>query len=265
MNHHPITVIIPCKNEEHNVRECVASAKLIADEIIVADSGSTDATMQIARENGCRVIARKLVNFGNFKNWAIPQAKNEWVFIIDADERITPQLADEIKQTLSGDVSKNGFWVARKNHFMGHPVRFGGWGRDRVIRLFRRELGRYVEYTDHTEVQMASAELGSFKNRMIHYTCWNYDQFLRKMDRYTEQQADQWLASGRKPSRFKLITTGPLRFMRDYVFHGGILDGVVGFQIAALTGFYSFLKQAKFWQKYHGKRPVTSHAAKKAA
>lgn len=247
-----ITVIIPVKNEAQNLRDCVQSARLVGDEILVADSGSTDNTKQIATELGCRLIERELINFGDFKNWAIPQARHRWVFVLDADERIPEELANEIRKVVAEANVVKGFWVRRANHFMGHPVRFGGWGRDRVIRLFLRDEGRYSEYTDHTEVQLSADALRQLRHKLIHYTCWDYDSIIRKMDRYTNQQAEQWMAAGKRPRTHKLIINGPLRFFRDYIVHAGFLDGKVGFQIAMITGFYSFLKQARFWQKYHG-------------
>src|SRR5262245_425564 len=112
-----LTVIIPCKNERENIRACVARALLVAADVLVADSGSTDGTLEIARGLGCRIIEREYVTSGDFKNWAIPQATYEWVFILDADERITPQLADEIRATLS-EPKNDGYWVYRLNHFM---------------------------------------------------------------------------------------------------------------------------------------------------
>src|SRR6476660_8456128 len=121
-----LTVIIPCKNERENIATCIAGARLIADEVLVADSGSTDGTLEIARSLGCRIIEREYGTSGDFKNWAIPQAANEWVLILDADERITPELAKEIRDTLV-EPRHDGYWVYRLNHFMGHPIRHGPW------------------------------------------------------------------------------------------------------------------------------------------
>jgi glycosyltransferase involved in cell wall biosynthesis len=246
-----ITALIACKNEQHNITDCVLSAWLVADEVLLADSRSTDQTIELARGLGCRVIQRDLVNLGNFKNWAIPQAKFPWVFVLDADERMSLELAAEIHRTLESQPQYDGYWVYRQNYFMGNPVRFGGWGRDRVIRLFRRDVARYAEHTDHTEIQLPAHRLGKLSSRLTHFTCWSYDEFLWKMNRYTEQQARLWVQEGRRPSRLSLIANGPLRFVRDYFVHQGFLDGSVGFQLAALTGFYSFLKQARFWQMYY--------------
>jgi glycosyltransferase involved in cell wall biosynthesis len=251
-----LTVIIPCKNEAANIRACVDSIGNLADEILIADSGSTDATVQIVRElDRCRLIEREFVNSGDFKNWAIPQATHPWIFVLDADERFTPELAREIRQLLTTEIRYDGFWVYRINHFMGHRLQHTSWSRDRVIRLFHRDRGRYRLHTDHAEVNLPLERVGQLHQKLIHYTCWDYDTYLLKMLRYTEQQAELWYRQGRRPSLVQLIANGPLRFLRCYVLHGGFMDGRVGFQVAALTGFYSFLKQARLWQKCSGRTP----------
>ena len=243
-----LTVIIPCKNERRNIRPCIESIQDIAAEILVADSGSTDGTLEIVREMGnCRVIEREYIHSGNFKNWAIPQATHPWVFILDADERVTEPLADEIQRVLNSP-DKDGYWVYRNNYFMGHRVRFSGWQSDKVLRLFRRGSGRYVGDTDHAEVAVSSNRVGFLKNRLEHFTYWSYDQYLSKLQRYTTHQARVWHAQGRRTSVLQLALRGPLRFLRAYIFQLGFLDGMVGIQISAMTGFYAFMKQARLWE-----------------
>src|SRR6188508_340946 len=143
-----LSVIIPCKNEREHIRACIVSAQQVADEVLIADSGSTDGTLEVARELGCRVVEREYRTSGDFKNWAIPQAAHEWVFILDADERITAGLATEIRATM-GEPKHDGYWVYRLNHFIGHPILHGPWRNDSCLRLFRRDLGRYFGPTDH--------------------------------------------------------------------------------------------------------------------
>src|SRR5262249_55297623 len=153
----------------------IESARRVADEVLVADSGSTDGTLDIVRSmGGCRVIEREYINSGNFKNWAIPQAAHPWVLILDADERVTESLAAEINALLGGNPRRNGYHVYRANYFLGHRIRFGGWGRDKVLRLFRRDLGRYVGESDHAEVSIASGKAGHLKARLDHFTYWTY-------------------------------------------------------------------------------------------
>jgi len=247
-----LTVIIPCKNERMNIRPCVESARGVANEVLIADSGSTDGTLDIVRSLGCcRIIEREYIHSGDFKNWAIPQAAQEWVMIVDADERITPELAAEIDALLTAGPKCDGYTIPRLNHFMGHAVRHSGWGDDRLMRLFRRDIGRYVGDTDHAEVAIPTKNVGRIKSYLLHYTFWSYDHYLRKIDRYTTYQAGIWYKQGRRPSRLKIMANGFLRFFRSYVLQVGFLDGMVGFQISMLHGFYSFMKQARLWENCH--------------
>lgn len=242
-----LTVIIPCKNEREHIGACIASAQQVADEVLVADSGSTDGTIEIAVRLGCRVIEREYVTSGDFKNWAIPQATHEWVFILDADERITPQLADEIRRTLSEPKYK-GYWVLRRNHFMGRPIRFGPWRNDACLRLFRRDVGRYVGPTDHAEVKLSSGTAGRLRTRLTHYTCSSYAQYLPKISRYAEVQARVWAEQGRNATLANLLLRFPLRFVQGYVFRLGFLDGFAGLQVCFVVAYLSWLKQAYLWQ-----------------
>lgn len=242
-----LTVIIPCKNERENIGPCIVSARQIADEVLVADSGSTDGTLEYARELGCRIIEREYGTSGDFKNWAIPQATHEWVFILDADERITPQLADEIRRVVS--VPKHsGYWVYRLNHFMGHPVRFGPWKNDSCLRLFQRDVGRYLGLTDHAEVKLSSGTAGSLHERLTHYTCDSYSQYLPKIERYADVQARIWHAEGRRAKLRHLLFRFPLRFLQGYIGRLGFLDGLAGLQVCMLVAYLSWLKQAFLWQ-----------------
>lgn len=248
-----LTAIVPCKNEERNIGECLDSLRGTAHEILVADSGSVDATLSIVQQfGGCRVVEREYVNSGDFKNWAIPQATHDWVLIVDADERVTPALAAEIKDLLSGDPQEDGYWIYRDNHFMGHAARFGSFRNDKVLRLFRRDLGRYVGNTDHAEIEISTGRVGSLKQRFTHFTYRSYAQYIRKFERYTTYQAQAWAEAGKQPSFLKLLANGPIRFVRDYVFKFGFLDGKVGLQICTLAAFYSFMKQARLWELREG-------------
>lgn len=249
----PLSVIVPCKNERNNIAQCIESFRAIADEILIADSGSTDDTLEIAtRYEKVRVIRREYITSGDFKNWAIPQASHEWVLIIDADERVTPELASEITLELSRGPGFDGYWIYRDNHFMGHPMRFGDARTDSVLRLFRRDRGRYVGPSDHGEVEISTGRVGTLRNRMTHYSVWSYDQLLFKYDRYTSLQAKQWYEAGKRTSYLKLLVRPAFRFFREYILQGGILDGTVGLQQAWLCAFYSYLKQARLWELTQG-------------
>jgi glycosyltransferase involved in cell wall biosynthesis len=263
-----LTVIIPCKDERLNIRPCMVSAKLVADELIVSDSGSTDGTLDIIRDvGGARLIERDYINSGNFKNWAIPQATHEWVMILDSDERVTPELADEINTLLTVGPKQDGYEIYRANYFLGHRIRYAGWGADKVLRLFRRDLGRYQGESDHAEVEITTGRVGRLKQRIEHYTYWSYDQYFRKLQRYSVQGAQNKLAAGKHVNFWEMAIAPPLRFLHCYLFRLGFLDGLAGLQISMLTGYSSFAKQLRMWEIEYGRRqpdPEAEHERKLA-
>ncbi len=259
----PLTVIVPCKNEQLNIRACIESFDSIADEILIADSGSSDQTIPIALEfPKVRVIEREYITSGDFKNWAIPQARHEWVLIVDADERIKPELANEISMELSRGPSFDGYWIYRENHFMGHRLKYGDAKSDRVLRLFRRDRGRYTGPSDHGEVQVSTKSVGKLCEKMTHFSVWDYDQLYDKIHRYSSLQAQQWSQQRRDTSYFKLLVRPMWRFFREYVLQRSFLDGKAGVQTAWVAAFYSFNKQARLWTINHG-RPQHDQDAKK--
>jgi (heptosyl)LPS beta-1,4-glucosyltransferase len=262
-----LTVLISTKDERRNIRSCIDSVQDLADEVLVADSGSTDGTIEIVQSiGGCRMIEREYVRAGDFKNWAIPQARHPWVLLLDADERVTPQLRDEIRNVLARDAGPDGYWIRRANYFMGYRVRYGPWGTDAVFRLFRRHLARYAGDTDHAEIDTTHLCTGRLTNRLTHFACWSYDDFLPKQDNYSAVQASLWRKAGRQPSYLRLYLTAFLRFTHIFVVRGGFLDGAVGFQVASLIAYSSFQKQARLWQLVHGHRqPDPEQHQKKAA
>ena len=250
-----LTALVTCKNERENIGPCLDSLAPIADEILVADSGSTDGTLQYLQERGdCRVVEREYVTAIDFKNWAIPQAANDWVLVLDADERVTPELAGEIRRLMAKEPSADGYVIPRTNYLMGRPVKHTDWGRDAVLRLFLRDLGKYDGPSDHGNVVVASGKIAPLKSRLDHYTTWSWEDYMKKFDRYTQLQAEQWHAAGKRPSWLKLLLNPPLRFLREYVLFGGFLDGMAGLQIAWMCAFYSFMKQARLWELSAGKR-----------
>ena len=266
-----LSIVIPCKNERANIGPCIDSALRAATEVLVADSGSTDGTLEYVQARGdCRVIQREYRTSGDFKNWAIPQAAHPWAMILDADERITAALAKEIRSLLEEGPPEDGYWIYRSNHLMGHRVRYTDWGRDRVLRLFRRDLGRYEGPSDHGEVEVSTGKVGVLREPMDHYTLWSWGDYLKKFDRYTRVQAEQWYAAGRPASYARMLLQPPLRFLRDFVLHRGILDGAPGLQIAWMSAFYTFMKQARLWELHHGRaqtdvEPVAMAAAERKA
>jgi glycosyltransferase involved in cell wall biosynthesis len=262
----PLTLLITCKDERSNIGPCIDSASEIADEILVADSGSTDGTLEYVRARGdCRIIQRHYFTAGDFKNWAMPQARNKWLLVLDADERATPELVAEIRELMQSEPEFDGYFIRRSNRLMGHTIKHTDWGRDKVLRLFNREVCYFDGPSDHGSVHVRTKSIGYMKHPMDHFTIWTWEQYLRKFDRYTRMQASQWQEAGKRPSFLRMALQPPLRFFRDYVVHLGFLDGAKGLQLAYMSAFYSFMKQAKLWEEAYGLKQADIEAEAMAA
>src|SRR5210317_894987 len=186
-----LTAIIPTGNEIRNIEEVIDSVQF-ADEIIVVDSKSTDGTFEKAIELGVKVIQREFDYHATQKNWTIPQAKHEWILLVDADERVTPELKNEIIDLLK-DPPENivAYWIGRINHFMGERVHYSGWRNDSVIRLFKRDHCRYDDKHIHEEI-IADGPVGKLKNKLLHNTYTTFDNYMSKMNRYATLQAKDY-------------------------------------------------------------------------
>jgi glycosyltransferase involved in cell wall biosynthesis len=243
-----LTVLIPCKDEVQHIGACIESVRSIADEILIADSGSTDGTLDVVRGlGGCRIIQREYVNSADFKNWAIPQAANEWVLVVDADERVTPQLAAEITRLMDDDPVCDGYSLRRDNFFLGHPIRHCGWNTPRLVRLFRRDCSRYETRRVHANVVVNSGMLGELVHPLLHHTALDLDRFVAKQQRYATWSALDAHDAGKRAGLFRLITHAPSRFLQLLLLRGGLLDGRAGVVVCGLSAWYTFLKDAKLW------------------
>ena len=261
---HKLTVLIPCKDERKNIRDCIASVRPLADEILVADSGSTDGTLEIIGQlGGCRVIQREYVNHGDFVNWALPHASNEWVLVVDADERISPRLARDVRRVLkSPSPDIDAYWVSFQCFFMGHPLRFTRWNTD-ALRLVRRDCCRNRICLVHPEFVVPRKQTARLKGKMLHYSIWNYDQFFEKYQTYTRLVAEERWERGRQATFFGLLVRPMLRFFHLYFLRLGCLDGLPGLQVCMLLAFYNtFIKQGRVWEMEHARpQPDPERAA----
>ena len=246
-----LTVLIPCKDEQENIRACIDSVRGVADEILIADSHSSDQTLEIVKSlRDCRLIQREFVNYSDFKNWAIPQASHEWVLIVDADERLTPELSEEIKSVLANqDSGIDAYWIYRRTFFLGQELKRSGVSRDKVCRLIRRDRCRYRDCRVHEEIEIEKSRTGRLTERMLHYTISSYDEYFTKQFRYTKWRAqDRWDA-GKRTNGLKLFFTPVLRFLLLYFVRQGFRDGVLGLQFCMLQSFFiSFVKQCRLWE-----------------
>jgi glycosyltransferase involved in cell wall biosynthesis len=241
-----ITVIIPCYNNEEIIRDCLETVKW-ADEILVCDSYSTDRTLEIVKEYTDKIIQHKYINSAIQKNWAIPQAKNEWVLIIDTDERVSLELKNEILSILKSHTDFDGFKIPRANYSFGKYLKHGGYWPDYQLRLFKRDKGMYQPREVHAHM-IVDGKIGYLKNPIIHLPERRVSQVIEKYFlRYAKWEAKERLKR-ENPSIFKLIFSPPAVFTYRYILKMGFLDGVAGFVAACFWTIYIFLTYLYMWQ-----------------
>jgi glycosyltransferase involved in cell wall biosynthesis len=250
-----LSVIIPSYNEENNIRECLESVTW-ADEILVVDSFSTDKTLEIAREYTDRILQHEYINSAAQKNWTIPQARHDWVLIVDSDERVTPELCNEITDLLGHAPLKDGYWIRRKNFLFGKEIRHSGWGSDSVLRLFRKDLGRYQEKRVHAEVELKNTEmLGGY---LEHISVSSLTDWVNKINRYSSWKARDKYERGTTAPILHMVLRPPMRFIKDYILRLGLLDGWRGFLISTLSAFAELVMASKVVQlTFEGQRKST--------
>jgi glycosyltransferase involved in cell wall biosynthesis len=240
-----ISAIIITLNEENNIAECLKSLSW-ADEIIVVDSGSTDKTVDLAGENGAKVLFRKFDDFSSQKNFALDNASSEWILSVDADERINTALAEEIK-AVSVDRGHEGYFIPRKNIIFGREMKYGGHQNDKHLRLFRRDSGRFVSPI-HESVK-GKGVIGILSNPIVHYSTFSRQEYLGKLRQYTDMEADLMVSSRKKVYRHYILTRPAAIFAKRYFFQKGFLDGWKGLEFYFLSAFYEFMKYSKYFKK----------------
>lgn len=252
-----ITAIIPTFNEQANIKEAIESV-LWCDEIIVVDSFSKDKTVEIVKSfPQVRLLEHEYEHSAAQKNWTIPQASHPWIFLLDADERPTPELVAEVKELVTTGTKYSGFWIYRRNNFMGKRINYSGWQSDKVIRLFKKDECRYQNKHVHAEIE-SKGEISILKNKLIHYTYLDLNTYLKKADRYTTWGAidrfNKFKKSGRKIGLLYLFFRPFGRFLRHYFWRLGFLDGTHGFVVSALAAYNVFIRAVKIWRLQAGEK-----------
>jgi glycosyltransferase involved in cell wall biosynthesis len=250
MTRPPVSVCVVAMNEEDNIADCLASADF-ADERIVVDSHSKDATRERAAASGARVVERDWPGHVEQKNFAIDQAKNDWVLCLDADERVSPELRASILAALAREDLPDGFEMARRTWYLGRWIRRGGWYPDVKLRLFRRSKGRWggVNPHDHARVDGRVVRLDG---DLLHYSYRSISDHLRSIDSFTTIAAREKRAAGVHASVADLTLRPFWKFLRMYVLKLGFLEGAAGFVVAAMGAYYVFLKYAKLRELERG-------------
>lgn len=244
-----ISAVVHTYNEEHNLRDCLASLGF-ADEIVVIDNESTDRTPQLARELGARVaVFRGRYGYPEpARVFGLTQLTGEWVFILDADERATPELGAELRRLAQSPEAADGYWVPIRNFHFGRWLRHGGLYPDLHLRFFRRARGGYPEVGLHRGIQVRG-KTGRAAGDILHYSYRDLSHYFEKFDRYTTIEAERILAAGRRPRGYDLVVKPAHRFVKSCLF-GGWLDGLPGLLYHAFSAAYVFVSELKAWDEY---------------
>ena len=244
-----VTAVIAAHDESANIEACVASVEW-AGEVIVVENDSVDDTVALAAGAGATVISPPFTTIGGSRNQAIVRAKTPWILVLDADERCTTELAQEIQTTIR-QTDCIAFRVPRRNYFLGKEIRHGGWGggKDKPIRLFRRDL-RYNANQVHEQVDVSEgAQMGELKNSLLHYTYTSLDQYFEKFVRYSRWWAEQNYARGRRGTAAAVFVKPPAKFVSMYLLKGGFRDGARGLVLASLAAASVMAKYVRLWER----------------
>lgn len=240
--------IVATLNEEQNLEACLESFKEICDEIIVVDSFSSDATVEIAKRYTDRVYQRKYVDYRTFNKFAIRLARYRWLLIVDSDERVSPGLRDEIRAKVDADgAGADGFRMLRVNHFMGRRIRHGGWDDDYIYRFFRKGKGAPREREVHPGI-VIDGPVQALDGAMLHFPYPSLEDYFTKFNRYTSAAARDRLEAGRRVHWHDRFLAPPFRFFKGYLLQAGFLDGYPGFVLACLSAMYVYVRYVKMWQ-----------------
>jgi glycosyltransferase involved in cell wall biosynthesis len=240
------SVFLITKNESGDIEACLDSCKGYADEVVVVDDESTDDTAVICRRRGAKVFSRKLDGFGSQKQFALEQCTGDWLLSLDADERVTPELAREIREVIEGPSGAHGYKIPRHLYFLGHRLRFGGVGRDWVLRLFKKGTGRYRPVRVHERIEV-DGFVGRLRSPLHHFSYANLDEYRQKRDRYTTLAAQDLFAGGRRGSWRDRLRPAWELFAR-VVLKGAWLDGRPGLIYAWLSAQSTSIRSKKLLQ-----------------
>lgn len=243
-----ITATVITFNEEHNIAKALESLSW-ADEIVVVDSESADNTIEIARRFTDRVYIRPWPGYSAQKNFAADQALNDWIFSLDADERVSPELASAIQRIESSDSHEPAAYeMARLTFYLGRWIKHSGWHPDYKLRLYHRKRASWQGEYVH-ETLRANGRIERIAGDILHYTVRDASEHHSRMNRYTTLAAEQLFSQGKRASFLTLLFSPAAVFVRSYVLRLGILDGMPGLAIARFAAHYDFLKNLKLWER----------------
>ena len=242
-----VTACIITRDEEVHIAACIATLGF-ADEILVVDSLSRDRTVELARQAGARVLEQEFLGHVRQKQLAVEQAAHDWVFCIDADERVSVELRAEIERVLRAPDAA-GYEVNRHTFYLGRYIDHGGWWPEWRLRLFDRRRGSWSGTDPHDHVRV-EGNVVRLSGELTHFNYRDLAQHVLKINSYSAIIAERRVEQGERFSLFRLVTRPPLRFLRMYLLKGGFRDGLRGFLVAWMGAFYVFMKYAKLWERH---------------
>lgn len=243
----PISVCVITLNEEENIRDCLESVKW-ADEIVLVDSFSVDRTVAVAREYTDRIFQRKWKGINDQRQYCLEVATHEWVLCVDADERLTPELANEIQSFFKdGDPECAGFEMPRRTWYLGRWIRGSGWYPAHKVRLFRRAAGRFGDNDPHDKV-LIDGEVRRLRHDLLHYSYRDLAHHVATVNSFSTTAARRKFRKGKRGSLAAMLFKPPWRFFWQYILRRGFRDGVPGLLIGAMSAYTVFLRSAKLWE-----------------
>jgi glycosyltransferase involved in cell wall biosynthesis len=243
-----LSVLVICCNEEGKIERCLASVQW-ADEVLVIDSGSTDRTVDLARPLAHRVLYHPWEGYSRQREWGLGQVCGDWVLMLDADEEVTPELAAEIRNTMQTPPDADGFFISRRNFFLGRPLRSSIWAPDYQMKLFRRERARIDPIEVHEGV-LVNGKTGRLTGQILHYTVSSLVEYLDRFNEYTSLEVSGRIATNgqRKTGRCYLLMSTLAQFTKLFLSRRGFRDGIRGFILCVLSGMYKAATYAKLWE-----------------
>ena len=242
-----ISVAVITFNEDRNIERCLKSVTSLADEIVVVDSLSSDNTVAIAQANGAKVLHQKFLGYIEQKNFAIDQCANDWVLSLDADECLSDDLQNEILQLKNNNHQPDGYIMPRLSRYCGQWIKHGAWYPDKKVRLFNRAVAKWGGINPHDKIFFTNAQpnITPLKGDILHYTINTKEEHQQQAKRFSEITAKELFNQKKKSNALKIYFKPIVRFIRDYFFKAGFLDGKAGLQIAIISAHHVYLREYK--------------------
>jgi glycosyltransferase involved in cell wall biosynthesis len=247
-----LSVVIITKNEAGNISGALDSVSWI-DDVVVVDSGSTDDTLAIARKYTTRIFSRNWEGYGEQKNYATGLTKHDWILSLDADERLSTKLTEEIKKLMRNGPTFQGYRIPRTNHYLGSWIRSTDWHPDHQLRLYDRRVSTWNTRFVHESVSV-KGRIGKLKGELLHYAYRDLSHHLSTIDRYTTLAAKQMAIENKRATWVRLLVHPMLVFLRNYVWRRGFLNGIPGLIISLMNSYYVLLKFVKLWENQQSNR-----------